>query len=323
MTAQPDISVVSPVYGCEGCLEDLCERLCVTLGGMHCVFEVILVCDASPDQSWQRIQEIAARDTRVTGLRLARNVGQHSAISAGLEHARGKHVVVMDCDLQDLPEEIPSLYATACAGYDIVFGQRIDRQDAWLKRFLSRAFYRGLGYLTATHYDASTANFGVFSARAIAAINALPERSRFFPLMVRSAGYPATHVPVQHAKRVSGKTAYSFAQLLRLAVEIALSYSDKPLRLVAQAGVLLSLLSFALAGWSVYRFVHGDVAVAGYTSIIASIWFLGGITVFSVGVVGLYVGRTFNDVKRRPYYTISETVNLAPELARNARARPC
>lgn len=323
MTIRPDVSVVSPVYGCEGCLEDLCDRLRATLEGMRLAFEIILVCDASPDHSWQRIQEIGARDPRVVGLRLARNSGQHSAISAGLERARGKHIVVMDCDLQDLPEEIPSLYATACAGYDIVFGQRIDRQDAWLKRFLSRAFYRGLGYLTETHYDASTANFGVFSARAIAAVNALPERSRFFPLMVRSAGYPAIHVPVQHANRISGKTAYGFAQLLRLAIEIALSYSDKPLRLVAQAGVLLSLLSFALAGWSVYRFLHGDVAVAGYTSIIASTWFLGGMTIFSVGVVGLYVGRTFNDVKRRPYYTISETVNLAPEPHGKSGVRSC
>lgn len=323
MTSRPDVSVVSPVYGCEGCLEDLCDRLRATLDGMQLAFEIILVCDASPDASWQRIREIAARDARVVGLRLARNAGQHNAISAGLECAHGHHVVVMDCDLQDRPEEIPALYAKAREGYDLVFGQRIDRQDAWLKRFLSRAFYRALGYLTATRYDASTANFGIFSARAIAAVNALPERSRFFPLMVRWAGLPATRIPIQHASRASGKTTYSFGKLLRLAIEIALSYSDKPLRLVAQAGVWLSLFSFVLAGWSVYRFLHGDVAVAGYTSIIASIWFLGGMTIFSVGVVGVYVGRTFNDVKRRPYYTVSETVNLAPEPAGSAGPRPC
>lgn len=323
MTSRPDVSVVSPVYGCEGCLEDLCDRLRATLEGMRLAFEVILVCDASPDASWQRIREIAARDARVVGLRLARNAGQHNAISAGLECAHGRHIVVMDCDLQDRPEEIPALYAKAREGYDLVFGQRIDRQDAWLKRFLSRAFYRALGYLTATQYDASTANFGVFSARAIAAVNALPERSRFFPLMVRQAGFPAARIPIQHASRASGKTTYSFGRLLRLAIEIALSYSDKPLRLVAQAGVWLSLFSFVLAGWSVYRFLHGDVAVAGYTSIIASIWFLGGMTIFSVGVVGVYVGRTFNDVKRRPYYTVSETVNLVPETAGSAGPRPC
>jgi len=310
MTARPDLSIVSPVYACGGCLEDLCERLRTTLDGMHAPHEIILVCDASPDDSWQRICEIASRDPRVIGLRLARNVGQHCAISAGLEHARGAWVVVMDCDLQDVPEEIPALFAKAIEGHDIVFAQRVERQDTWFKRLASRGFYRLLGYLTGTRYDASTANFGIFSARAIHAVNALPERGRFFPLMVRWAGYPTAVLPVTHAKRASGKTTYTFRKLFRLAIEIVLAYSDKPLRLVAKAGVLLSLVAFALAGWSVYRYLHGDVAVAGYTSIIASIWLLGGATIFCIGVVGLYVGRMFNDIKQRPYYTIGETVNL-------------
>jgi len=314
MTAHPDLSIVSPVYACDGCLEDLCERLCRTLDGMHASHEIILVCDASPDDSWQRIREIASRDHRVIGLRLARNVGQHCAISAGLQHAVGAWVVVMDCDLQDVPEEIPALLAKAREGHDIVFAQRVERQDTWLKRLASRGFYRLLGYLTGTRYDASTANFGVFSARAIQAVNALPERGRFFPLMVRWAGYPTAVLPVSHAKRASGKTTYTFRKLFRLAIEIVLAYSDKPLRLVAKAGVLLSLVAFALAGWSVYRYLNGDVAVAGYTSIIASIWLLGGATIFCVGVVGLYVGRMFNDIKQRPYYTVDETVNLRDRI---------
>lgn len=311
MTVRPYFSIVSPVYACDGCLEDLCERLRRVLDDMHVSYEIILVCDASPDDSWRRIHEIASRDPRVTGLRLARNVGQHCAISAGLEHAKGDWIVVMDCDLQDVPEEIPALYAKAQEGHDIVFAQRVERQDTWFKRLASRCFYRLLGYLTDTRYDASTANFGVFSKRAIRAVNALPERGRFFPLMVRWAGYPAAVLPVTHARRAQGKTTYSFGRLLRLAVEIVLSYSDKPLRLVAKLGVAFSLFAVALAAWSVYRFLQGEVAVAGYTSIVASVWLLGGIIIFCTGVVGLYIGRMFNEIKQRPYYAIRETVNLA------------
>lgn len=323
MTTPPDFSVVSPVYACEGCLEELCDRLRVTFDGMKANYEIILVCDASPDDSWQRIREIAERDPRVTGLLLARNVGQHAAISAGLEHARGKWIVVMDCDLQDVPEEIPALHAKVREGFDMVFAQRVERQDTWLKRFSSHAFYRVLGYLTGTRYDASTANFGVFSARAILAVNALSERGRFFPLMVRWAGYPTAVLPVEHARRATGKTTYSFGKLLRLAIEIVLAYSDKPLRLVAKAGVLFSVIALALVCWSVYRFLHGDVAVAGYTSIMASVWLLGGITIFCIGVVGLYIGRMFNDIKQRPYYTIDESVNLPTDTTPERGSGAC
>lgn len=323
MTMRPDFSIVSPVYACEGCIEELCDRLRATFEGMKARYEIILVCDASPDDSWQRIREIAERDPRVIGLRLARNVGQHAAISAGLEQAHGKWIVVMDCDLQDIPEEIPALYAKVREGFDMVFAQRMERQDTWLKRFSSHAFYRVLGYLTGTRYDASTANFGIFSARAIRAVNTLSERGRFFPLMVRWAGYPATVLPVEHARRVMGNTTYSLGKLLRLAVEIILAYSDKPLRLVAKAGVLFSLFALALVCWSVYRFLHGDVAVAGYTSIMASVWLLGGITIFCIGVVGLYIGRMFNDIKQRPYYTINESVNLSSDALPEQESGGC
>ena len=313
-TPRPELSIVVPVYGCEGCLEELSDRIHATLERMGASFEIVLVCDASPDRSWDRIRELARRDARIRGLRLTRNFGQHRAISAGLEHAQGRWIVVMDCDLQDTPESIEPLYAKAREGHDIVFAQRTDRQDAFSKRLFSRGFYRVLGYLTGTRYDASTASFGVFSARTIAAVNALPERDRFFPLMVRWTGFPATLLPVPHAPRQTGKTSYSFGKLLRLALEIILSYSDKPLRLVVKTGLLFSAISFLLVIFSLYRYLHGEVAVAGYTSIIASIWFLGGLMIFCSGVVGLYVGRMFNEVKQRPYYVINERVNMdAPE----------
>lgn len=321
MTA-PDLSIVVPVYGCEGCLEELCDRISATLERMGTTFETVLVCDGSPDRSWDRIRELAERDPRIRGLRLTRNFGQHRAISAGLQYAAGHRIVVMDCDLQDAPESIEPLYAKALDGSDIVLAQRVDRKDTFLKRFFSRAFYRLLGYLTATHYDASTANFGVFSARTIATLNALPERDRFFPLMLRWTGFPVALVPVAHAQRKHGETSYSFGRLLRLAVEITLSYSDKPLRLVARTGLVFSALALLLVIFSLYRYLSGEVTVAGYTSIIASIWFLGGITIFCVGVVGLYVGRIFNEVKQRPHYLVSEWVNMDPDSSAPRAGRP-
>lgn len=310
MTMRPYFSIVSPVYGCEGCLEELCDRILGTAAKLGKTCEIILVCDASPDQSWQRIRELAERDPRIAGIRLARNYGQHYAISAGLEHARGEWIVVMDCDLQDVPEEIAALYAKANEGYDLVFAQRVDRKDAWTKRFLSKAFYRILSYLTGTTYDASTANFGIFSARAIAKVNAMPERVRFFPLMVRWAGYRMALLPAEHAQRTIGKSTYRFGNLLRMALEIIMSYSDKPLRLLAKLGLLFSAAAFLLVLLSMYRYIHGDVAVAGYTSIIASVWLLGGLIISGVGMVGLYVGRVFNDIKGRPYYAVDESLNL-------------
>lgn len=319
----PFFSIVSPVYGCEGCLEELCDRVLSTVAKLDKTCEIILVCDASPDRSWQRIRELASRDPRISGIRLARNFGQHYAISAGLEHARGQWVVVMDCDLQDVPEEIAALYAKANGDYDLVFAQRTDRKDAWTKRFLSKTFYRVLSYLTGTTYDASTANFGIFSARAIAKVNAMPERVRFFPLMVRWAGYRMALQPVAHAARKQGRSAYGFGKLIRLAIDIVLSYSDKPLRLLAKIGLLFSLAAFLLVLFSVYRYLHGAVAVAGYTSIIASIWLLGGLIISGLGVVGLYVGRVFNDIKRRPYYAVDECLNLEDRSPRHEEDVTC
>jgi len=313
MMASPDFSIVSPVYGCEICLEELCGRIKGALARIEKTFEIILVCDGSPDESWDRICELASLDPRIVGIRLARNYGQHYAISAGLEHARGEWIVVMDCDLQDVPEEIPSLYAKATEGYDLVFAQRVDRQDSWGKRFFSKAFYRVLSYLTGTRYEASTANFGIFSARAIAEVNSMPERSRFFPLMVRWAGYRMALLPTEHASRKAGKSAYGFGKLARLALEIILSYSDKPLRLLAKLGLWFSAAAFLLVIFSLYRYAHGSVAVAGYTSIIASIWLLGGLIISGLGIVGLYVGRVFNDIKARPYYVVAEYQNRAEQ----------
>lgn len=305
----PFISVVSPVYGCRGCLEDLVDRVAAVLRPRGAPFEIVLVDDASPDGAWPRICELAQTRPWVRGLRLSRNFGQHNAIAAGLAHARGQHVVVMDCDLQDVPEQIPQLLDAADHGADIVLAQRIDRRDGLRKRLGSYLFHRLLSWLTDVRQDHSVANFGVYSRRTVDTINAMPEVERLFPLMVRWTGLPTAYVPVEHAKRAEGRSSYSLGKLARLALHIVLAYSDKPLRLVVKLGLLFSFASILIVGLSLWRYFVGDVQVAGFTSIIASIWLLGSVMILCTGLVGLYVGRLFNESKRRPSYIVRESTN--------------
>ncbi|HEY8683172.1 MAG TPA: glycosyltransferase family 2 protein [Rhodanobacter sp.] len=322
-TSKPHISVVSPVYGCANCLHELCSSISTALHALAVPYEIILVCDGSPDDSWQHIEALAASDQRIRGIRLSRNFGQHYAIAAGLEHSRGDWVVVLDCDLQDLPSAIPALYAKAQEGNEVVLAAREDRKDGFFKRLSSRAFYAALGYLTETSYDYHTANFGIFSARVVHTINMMPERNRFFPLMVNWTGFKTARVSVDHGERAHGKTSYSLGKLLRLALDVILSYSEKPLRMVAKAGLLFALLSFVFAALSIFRYMHGEVAVAGYTSIVASIWLVGGMTIFCLGIVGIYVGRIFHDIKRRPYYLIDQVLNFSNDKAAVDKDETC
>lgn len=309
-----DISVVSPVYGCAGCLEELVERTIRTLTPITSAFEILLVDDGSPDGSWSRIVEISQKYGCVKGLQLSRNFGQHAAISAGLSKATGKKIVVLDCDLQDQPEEIPSLLNALSDGAKIALASREQRQDGTLKRTGSKWFYKALGWLTDTSYDHRTANFGAYTRQVIETVNSMPEADRFFPLIVRWSGYSTVTVPVTHSKRTSGESSYTLSSLLRLASRVVFSFSDKPLRLIVGAGLTLSFLALIIVALSIYHYLTGSVTVAGFTSIIASVWLLGGATIASVGLVGLYVGRIFNQSKQRPNFVISESTyeNINP-----------
>lgn len=304
------LTVVSPVYGCRDCLELLVGQVEEAAIAVTDDFEVILVDDGSPDGAWQEIVRLAATRPWLRALRLSRNFGQHSAISAGLRESRGQWTVVLDCDLQDPPAVIPDLHRKAIeTESDVVFAQRINRQDHAVKRFVSWAFFSVLSWLTGVKQDESTANFGIFNRPVIEAVVGMPERDRAFPLMVKWAGFRTEVLPVQHAARQAGSTSYTFGRMLRLATHIVLGYSDKPLRMVAVGGMLCSVLAFLMAALAVYKFLEGDIQVAGYTSLMASIWLLGGLTLFGLGVVGLYVGQVFVNVQGRPDSIVAEMLN--------------
>ncbi|MBF9236751.1 glycosyltransferase family 2 protein [Hymenobacter sp. BT683] len=305
------LSVICPVYQSEATIIELVARLIKNLVVISSNFEIILVDDCSPDNSWDFIKEMTAADTRVHGMRLSRNFGQHRAITAGLDCCRGEYIVIMDCDLQDRPEEIPALFAELNKGYDLVMARRINRQDIWSKKLFSRLFYKILSYLTNTKQDSSVANFGIYNRKVINAVLSMRESIRYFPVMVRWVGFRIGYLSVMHAERPIGNSSYVLNQRLHLGLEVILAYSDKPLILTVKLGLILSGGTFLFIPITLIRYWRGSISQPGYTSLILSIWFFSGLLLSVLGMIGLYIGKTFEQVKNRPLYITDEITNIA------------
>jgi len=310
-SARPFISVVSPVYQAENLIVLLVQRTQAVLEKINPAYEIILVEDGSTDDSWQEIAKLARQDQRIKGIKLSRNFGQHYAITAGLDVSRGDWVVVMDCDLQDAPEEIPAFLVKAQAGFDVVLAQRQNRKHTFFKKVFSRIFYNILSYLTGVEQDSSIANFGLYNRRIVNAVNTLRESIRYFPAMVKWVGFRTTTIAIEHQARPAGRSSYNIKKLVNLALDIMMAYSDKPLRLTVKFGILISFFSFLASIITFIRALKGDIAVLGYASIIISIWFFSGILISIVGMVGLYIGKIFEGVKARPLYIIAQTTYAA------------
>ena len=306
----PSISVVAPAYRCGGCLKELHRRLCTTLEQLTPHFELILVNDASPENDWQVICELAATDPRVKGINLSRNFGQHYAIAAGIDHASGDWVVVMDADLQDQPEEILRLYARAQEGYDVVFATRGNRQDPFLKKLYSKLFSRVINALSAVHVVEGLSNYSIFSRQVADHLRTLRERARSFGLLMLWLGFRVSYVEVVHGTRFAGTTSYTFLKALRFALDSLVSQSDQPLRISIKLGFLTSALSALYACWLALRYYLFGVSVAGWTSVMVSLFFLTGVILADMGIIGLYLGKVFDEAKRRPLYIVRERCNL-------------
>lgn len=304
-----EISIVSPIYKAENIVAELVRQIIANVELLTSDFEIVLVNDASPDKSWREISRICQKDKRVKGLDLSRNFGQHYAITAGLSIARGRWVVVMDCDLQDHPDEIPNLYKKALEGWDSVFAQRIERRDSFLKRMSSKCFYSLFSYLTDTYQDSSVANFGIYNRKVIDSILSMNDSVRYFPTMAQWVGYEKYYLPVRHSERLEGNSSYNIKRLLMLAFDNIIAFSDKPLRLVIKFGFLISFFSMCIAFYFFTRYIFGDISVLGFASLIVSIWFLSGIIVMLIGVVGIYIGKVFDNTKNRPIFIVKEELN--------------
>ncbi|MFO1520863.1 MAG: glycosyltransferase family 2 protein [Kiritimatiellia bacterium] len=308
----PLISIVSPVYGAPELVAGLVRRIVAAVTPVTSDFEILLVNDACPKGSWAEIVKAAAAEPRVTGLNLSRNAGQHRAITAGLDHARGEWVVVMDCDLQDQPEEIPRLYAKAREGYHTVFGRRHERKDSLAKRAPSRAFAAFFAWLSGARIDRTIANFSISHRLVIEGFRQYRELDRAFPMIVHLMGFRRAYIDVEHAARPSGQSAYTFRKLLSFALQVVVAGSNKPLHLSIKAGGGLALLSFAYALFLIIRYYLFGTTVEGWTSLAVLVAFFNGLLFVQLGVIGLYLGKTFDESKRRPLYHVMDTTSDAP-----------
>ena len=307
----PFVSVVVPVYGCAGCLEKLCARLHDTLRGLASRYEVILVDDRSPDSSWATITELARTLPFVRGVRLSRNYGQHLAITAGLEAARGDLVAVMDCDLQDPPELLPALYAKLREGYDFVLARRISRSHSWIRVRAARVYFKLLGVLTGHPIDGSYGSYCLLTRKVADAFLRFTERERHLLLILRWVGFTAGSIDYQHADRAAGESSYSLRKLVRHAIEGMFFETTLLLRWVVVGGLSFVVLGSLLALFLVYLAIV-RTPPAGWTSLAVLLLFCTGLITSCVGVTGLYIARIFEQIKGRPLYVIDEVIPFKP-----------
>ena len=306
------LSVVVPVYGCADCLVALHERLTASVGQITDRYEFVFVDDRSVDDGWTVLRRLAERDRHVRAFRLSRNFGQDAAITAGLAKARGGWVVVMDCDLQEAPEDIPRLWAAAGEGYDMVRTTRRGWRHSPFRRWTSRA-YRKLTLETDVRPDYS--NLSLLSRRVVDAFLRLRDRDREYMIALDWLGFDSTSIEIEHHERHAGKSGYTLSRLFKVALDGMFFRSTVLLRVVVLLGFIVALIGVVVAGFEIADyFAEKNSSVPGYTSLIVLLLVLAGFIIVSVGVVGLYVGRIFEQVKNRPLFLIdAEAPGTDPE----------
>jgi len=308
--AIPELAVIVPVYNGRPMLKELCRRLVETLSTITSDFIIVLVDDASPDHPWPLIREISRSDARIKGIRLSRNFGQHYALTAGIDNARARWYVIMDCDLQDAPEDIPRLYAKAIDGFDIVTGVRNKLGHNQVKRASSRLFYALFRILSGIQLDWSIGNFRIFSNAVADGFREMREQLRFLPASLEWMGFETAYIELPHHTRPQGRSSYTFTKLVRLAGNTILAHSHVPLNLVAILGFIMSGLTFLVATIYFGRALIFGTSVVGWTSLFVTILFVSSFQIALMGVLGIYIGKTFDEAKHRPLYVVRETTNL-------------
>ncbi|MGC8916889.1 MAG: glycosyltransferase family 2 protein [Thermoanaerobaculum sp.] len=303
-----ELSVVVPVFNEEENLPELHRRLAQVLPQVVPSWEVLFVDDGSRDRSWEIVSQLAQSDPHVRGVRFSRNFGHQMAFAAGLDHARGQMVVIMDADLQDPPELIPQLVAKHREGFEVVYAVRTARHgETFFKKLTAKLFYRLLVRITSVQIPLDTGDFRLMGRRAVEAFRRLPERHRFTRGLVAWLGFPQTGVPYERAPRHAGTTKYPLRKMLRFALDAITSFSHVPLQLATWLGFVVSGFAFVYI-LVVIALKFAGISWPGYTSIMAAILFLGGVQLVMVGLLGEYVGRIYDEVKHRPLYLVAEEV---------------
>ncbi len=311
---QPELTVVVPAFNEEANIEIMCDRLSTALDGVVESLEIIFVDDGSSDDTWRLVSDLAARDPRVSGIRFARNFGHQAALTAGVDAANGRAVVIIDGDLQDPPEVIPEMVARWREGAEVVYGQREEREgETWFKLTTAALFYRLLRGITNVEIPVDTGDFRLMGPRAVTAFRALPERNRFIRGLVSWIGFEQTAVRYKRQARLQGETKFPVRKMLRFALDGITSFSFLPLRLATWTGFAVSLFAFLYILVVIVLKAMG-ISWPGYSSLMASILFLGGVQLLMIGIMGEYLGRIFDEVKRRPLYLVGERTDGDPSV---------
>jgi len=302
------LTVVIPVFNESSLIEELVKRVKNNVQIITEDFEIIIVDDGSFDDTWKFIESETKKEKRLKGIKFSRNFGHHYAITAGLQNSTADWVVVMDGDLQDRPEVIPDLYNKAQEGYDLVFANRKKRTDSRTYLVFQRIFYLLLNFLTGLEFDHRQANFSIINSKVVEAFKSFSENSRYYMTTIRWLGFRSTSIDAIHDFRFSGKSSYKLNKRIKLAVDIIISFSERPLRFTVGLGLLMSFAS-VLAGIAiVIKKITSGFSEIGWAGLMVSIFFTTGIVLMVLGILGIYIGKIFLQVKNRPLYIISEKI---------------
>jgi dolichol-phosphate mannosyltransferase len=300
----PAVSVVIPVFNEQENLPALYERLTSVLTQNEPDYEIVFVDDGSRDRSLELMHELVGRDQCVRVVELARNFGHQVAISAGLDHARGRGVIIMDADLQDPPEVLPQFIAKWREGHDVVYAIREHRKESWLKRTAYSTFYRLLQRIANIRIPLDAGDFCIMDRRVVEVLNGMPERNRFVRGIRSWVGLDQVGLAYDRQERYAGAPKYTFRRLLYLALDGLVSFSYVPLRMISILGLCVSVMSFILAVFYLIKKLTSGLNPPGFATLVVAVFFLAGIQLITIGVIGEYVGRIFEEVKRRPLYVL-------------------
>ena len=300
------ISIVIPLYKSEKYIRELYERTVKTIKTLTVNYEILFIDDCYNDNALHISLDLLKEDKNLKIIKLSRNFGQHAAINAGISNADGEWIIVMDSDLQDLPEEIPKLYQKALEGYEVVLAKRVNRKDFFIKRISSFFFSKIATYLSGFNVDYTTSNFGIYSKRVIEQYKKLPESKLFFPFVIQWLGFKTFKLEVDHSLRSLDSSSYTLSKLLNLACDSIVYSSTKPLILSIKIGIFISAISFSYSLYIILKKLLYGIPVSGWASLISSIWFLSGLIICAIGVLGAYTGKVFDETKKRPMYIIEK-----------------
>jgi polyisoprenyl-phosphate glycosyltransferase len=303
-----DLSIVVPVYNEADNIRLLWQRGNAALKSLPISYEWIFVDDGSRDNSLDRIKEMADLRENTRFITFSRNFGHQVAVSAGIDHAIGRSVVIIDADLQDPPELIPELFKKKQEGYEVVYARRKTRAgESQLKLWTAKWFYRILSRLTQIPIPLDTGDFRIIDRKVVEALKQMPERHKFLRGQIAWIGYRQTFIEYDREERFSGKSTYSWNKMIRFALDGITAFSDVPLRLVTYFGFIVSLIAFLVGLYALYaKFITRDI-VPGWASLMISILFIGGVQMIAIGIIGEYISRLQADVRQRPLYVIKET----------------